>query len=65
MKNEEVFINFSEDNFFLVLVFKIIVDFFVGKILFFRVIIGEVKDDMIVLNFNKNKNERFLYIFFL
>lgn len=65
VKNEEVFINLSEDNHFSALVFKTIADPFVGKISFFRVITGEAKDDMTVLNSNKNKNERLSHIFFL
>lgn len=65
VKNEEVFINLSEDNPFSALVFKTIADPFVGKISFFRVITGEAKDDMTVLNSNKNKNERLSHIFFL
>lgn len=65
VKNEEVFVNLSEDNPFSALVFKTIADPFVGKISFFRVITGEAKDDMTVLNSNKNKNERLSHIFFL
>lgn len=64
-KNEEVFINLDQDKPFSALVFKTIADPFVGKISFFRVITGEAKDDMIVLNANKDKNEKLSHICFI
>lgn len=63
--DEEVFINLEQDKPFSALVFKTIADPFVGKISFFRVITGEAKDDMVVLNTNKDKNEKLSHICFL
>jgi len=65
LKDEEVFINLDQNNPFSALVFKTIADPFVGKISFFRVITGEAKDDMTVLNVNKNKNEKLSHICFI
>lgn len=64
-KNEEVFIGLSQEKPFSALVFKTIADPFVGKISFFRVITGEAKDDMLVLNTNKDKTEKLCHICFL
>lgn len=65
VKNEEVFINLDQDKPFSALVFKTIADPFVGKISFFRVMTGEAKDDMTVLNVNKDKNEKLSHISFI
>ena len=65
VKNEEVFINLDQDKPFSALVFKTIADPFVGKISFFRVITGEAKDDMTVLNVNKEKSEKLAHICFI
>ncbi len=65
VKNEEVFISLDQDKPFSALVFKTIADPFVGKISFFRVITGEAKDDMTVLNVNKDKNEKLSHICFI
>ena len=64
-KNEEVFINLDQEKPFSALVFKTIADPFVGKISFFRVMTGEAKDDMTVLNVNKEKNEKLSHICFI
>ncbi|SFD47677.1 elongation factor G [Clostridium uliginosum] len=64
-KNEEVFVGLDQDKPFSALVFKTIADPFVGKISFFRVITGEVTEDMIVLNTNKNKSEKLSHICFI
>lgn len=64
-KNEEVFINIDHDKPFSALVFKTIADPFVGKISFFRVMTGEVVDDMTVINTNKDKSEKLSHICFL
>lgn len=64
-KNEEIFINLDQEKPFSALVFKTIADPFVGKISFFRVMTGEAKDDMAVLNVNKEKNEKLSHICFI
>lgn len=63
--DEEMFIGFNENKPFSALVFKTIADPFVGKISFFRVITGEVQDDMTAFNTNKGKSERLSHILFL
>ena len=65
LKDEEVFVNLNQDKPFSALVFKTIADPFVGRISFFRVITGEAKDDMTVLNVNKDKNEKLSHICFI
>jgi elongation factor G len=65
LKGEEVFINFDQEKPFSALVFKTIADPFVGKISFFRVMTGEAKDDMTVLNVNKDKTEKLSHICFI
>jgi elongation factor G len=65
LKNEEVFINLDQEKPFSALVFKTIADPFVGKISFFRVITGEARDDMTVLNVNKDKIEKLSHICFI
>lgn len=65
LRDEEVFINPDQDKPFSALVFKTIADPFVGKISFFRVITGEAKDDMTVVNVNKDKNEKLSHICFI
>ncbi|WP_459479547.1 elongation factor G [Clostridium saccharoperbutylacetonicum] len=64
-KNEEVFIDLDQEKPFSALVFKTIADPFVGKISFFRVMTGEAKDDMTVLNVNKDKTEKLSHICFI
>lgn len=65
LKDEEVFVNLNQDKPFSALVFKTIADPFVGRISFFRVITGEAKDDMTVLNVNKDKNGKLSHICFI
>ncbi len=65
LKDEEVFISFDQDKPFSALVFKTIADPFVGRISFFRVMTGEAKDDMTVLNVNKEKSEKLSHICFI
>ncbi|MDR3593299.1 elongation factor G [Clostridium sp.] len=64
-KNEETFIDINQEKPFSALVFKTIADPFVGKISFFRVMAGEAKDDMTVLNVNKDKTEKLSHICFI
>ncbi|WP_238916591.1 elongation factor G [Clostridium sp. YIM B02555] len=64
-KNEEVFIDLDQEKPFSALVFKTIADPFVGRISFFRVMTGEAKDDMTVLNVNKDKIEKLSHICFI
>ncbi len=65
LNNKEVFVNLNQNKPFSALVFKTIADPFVGKISFFKVITGEAKDDMTVLNVNKDKNEKLSHICFI
>ncbi|WP_026885253.1 elongation factor G [Clostridium beijerinckii] len=65
LNNEEIFVNLNQDKPFSALVFKTIADPFVGRISFFKVITGEAKDDMTVLNVNKDKNEKLSHICFI
>jgi elongation factor G len=65
IRNEEVFVNLDQDKPFSALVFKTIADPFVGKVSFFRVMTGEAKDDMTVLNVNKDKSEKLSHICFI
>ncbi|MVX63003.1 elongation factor G [Clostridium chromiireducens] len=65
LKDEEVFISFDQDKPFSALVFKTIADPFVGRISFFRVMTGEAKEDMTVLNVNKEKSEKLSHICFI
>lgn len=64
-ENEEVFINLDHNKPFSALVFKTIADPFVGKISFFRVMTGEAKNDMTVLNVNKDKSEKLSHLCFI
>ncbi|WP_077861536.1 elongation factor G [Clostridium sp. BL-8] len=63
--NEETFVNLDQEKPFSALVFKTIADPFVGKISFFRVMTGEAKEDMTVLNVNKDKAEKLSHICFI
>ena len=63
--NEEVFINFDEEKPFSAFVFKTIVDPFVGKISLFKVITGNLSNEISVSNSNKDKIEKISNIFFL
>ncbi|MBW6411482.1 elongation factor G [Clostridium weizhouense] len=63
--NEEIFVNLDQDKPFSAVVFKTIADPFVGKISFFRVITGEANEDMVILNSNKDKNEKLSHICFI
>lgn len=65
IKNEEVFINFNQDNPFSAFVFKTVVDPFVGKISLFKVITGNLSNEISVVNSNKDKIEKISNIFFL
>ena len=65
IKNEEVFINFNQDNPFSAFVFKTVVDPFVGKISLFKVITGNISNEISVVNSNKDKIEKISNIFFL
>ncbi len=55
----------SKDEAFSALVFKTIVDQFVGKISIMKIYSGTLKKDMEVLNVNKDKTEKLQNIFFL
>ncbi len=63
--SEETFVNLDQEKPFSALVFKTIADPFVGKISFFRVMTGEAKEDMTVLNVNKDKAEKLAHICFI
>ncbi len=63
--SEETFVNLDQEKPFSALVFKTIADPFVGKISFFRVMTGEAKEDMTVLNVNKDKVEKLAHICFI
>lgn len=65
IKNEEVFIDFDQDNPFSAFVFKTVVDPFVGKISLFKVITGNLSNEISVINSNKDKIEKISNIFFL
>ena len=62
---EEVFINLTQEKPFSALVFKTVADPFVGKISIFRVITGEAKGEMKVINTNSEKEEKMSNFFFL
>lgn len=55
---EEKVVDIKIDNPFSAIVFKTMVDPFIGKITFFKVNSGVLRKDMEVLNTNKNKKER-------
>ncbi|WP_459832520.1 elongation factor G [Clostridium carnis] len=63
--DEEVFIDFDEDKPFSALVFKTIADPFVGKISLFRVITGELSNEVNVVNSNKDKMEKLSNVCFM
>lgn len=63
--NKEVYLNLDESKQFSAFIFKTIADPFVGKISLFRVITGKIKDESVVVNTNKNKNEKLSHIFFM
>lgn len=65
INSEETFVNLDQEKPFSALVFKTIADPFVGKISFFRVMTGEAKEDMTVLNVNKDKAEKLAHICFI
>lgn len=64
-ENVEKKIEISEDEKFSALVFKTIADPFVGKISMFRVITGCLEVDKVILNPNKDKQEKINNLFFL
>lgn len=65
-KNDEVITRKVDENEpFSALVFKTIVDPFVGKISLFKVYSGKIKKDMEVLNSNKDEVEKIGSLFFL
>lgn len=64
-ENVEKKIKISEDEKFSALVFKTIADPFVGKISMFRVITGCLEVDKVILNPNKDKQEKINNLFFL
>lgn len=55
---EEKIVEIKKENPFSAIVFKTMVDPFIGKITFFKVNSGVLKKDMEVINTNKNKKER-------
>ena len=63
--NEEVFIKADENKPFSALVFKTIADPFVGKVSLFRVMTGKINGELIVLNPNKEKQEKLNHLFFM
>ncbi len=62
---EEVVFKVDKDEEFSAVVFKTIVDQFVGKISLMKVYSGTLKKDMEVLNANKDKTEKLQNIFYL
>jgi elongation factor G len=65
-KDEEyINVKIDENEPFSAFVFKTIVDPFVGKLSLFKVISGKIKEDSLVYNANKNKNEKISSILFL
>lgn len=62
---KEIFVNFDETKLFSALVFKTIADPFVGKISLFKVITGELSNEVSVINSNKGKVEKISNIFFM
>ncbi|NLK94558.1 MAG: elongation factor G [Clostridiales bacterium] len=59
------FIQLDENKPFSAFVFKTIADPFVGKISLFRVITGKINDETVVINSNKNKQEKMSHLFFV
>lgn len=64
-KNFDVLIDreMLDDVFFVVFVFKVMIDLFVGRLIFFRVYFGFVEKGVIVFNLIKGKKERMGRIF--
>lgn len=62
---KEAFVEYDETKPFSALVFKTIADPFVGKISLFKVITGELSNEVSVINSNKGKVERLSNIFFM
>lgn len=62
---KEAFVEYDETKPFSALVFKTIADPFVGKISLFKVITGELTNEVSVINSNKGKVERLSNIFFM
>lgn len=62
---KEAFVEYDETKPFSALVFKTIADPFVGKISLFKVITGELTNEVNVINSNKGKVERLSNIFFM
>ncbi|MBU5453815.1 elongation factor G [Caproiciproducens sp. MSJ-32] len=62
---KEIFVSFDETKPFSALVFKTIADPFVGKISLFKVITGELSNEVSVINSNKGKFEKISNIFFM
>ena len=62
---EEIEINCSETEPFSALVFKTIIDPYIGKLSLFRIYSGVLKKDMTILNANKDKTEKITHIYAL
>ncbi|MGL4731785.1 MAG: elongation factor G [Clostridium sp.] len=58
-------IKINEDDPFSALVFKTIADPFVGKLSMFRVITGKAKADSVIINANKDREEKLGNLYFL
>lgn len=65
LEGEEVVRKVDREEPFSAIVFKTLVDPFIGKITLFKVNSGVLKKDMEVFNINKNKKEKISQIFFL
>ncbi|KAJ52200.1 elongation factor G [Clostridium tetanomorphum] len=63
--NKEIDVKISEDSPFSAFVFKTIADPFIGKLSMFRVITGKAKQDIIVYNSNKDKQEKLGALYFM
>ncbi len=63
--NDDVVFEVNEEEAFSAVVFKTIVDQFVGKISLLKVYSGKLEKDMEVLNVNKDKTEKMQNLFYL
>lgn len=61
----DIKVKFNEDAPFSAFVFKTIADPFVGKLSLFRVMTGKIKPDTVVMNVNKEKQEKLGTMYFL
>ncbi|GAA0745816.1 elongation factor G [Clostridium oceanicum] len=65
LDKEEVSVKINENEKLSALVFKTVVDPFVGKLSLFKVVSGKMKQDSLVFNSSKNKKEKINNLYFL